>query len=38
MRDDNYFDKVDTGSSDAGDADNSQNGVVDAEDKNTQTV
>ena len=38
MRDDNYFDKVDTGSSDAGDASNSQDGVVDAEDKNTQTV
>ncbi|MBR2033451.1 MAG: flagellar hook assembly protein FlgD [Alphaproteobacteria bacterium] len=38
MRDDNYFDKVDAGSSDAGDASNSQDGVVDAEDTNTQTV
>lgn len=38
MRDDNYFDKVNTGSSDAGDASNSQDGVVDAEDKYTQTV
>lgn len=38
MRDDNYFDKMNTGSSDAGDADASQKEEAGAEDKATQTV